>query len=100
MPESVLSLLKQPRNYPAIVVAKRENVVQSREAVLLALFLHFLQLLRFKLVVLDGAPVVGGGVHREAWRKCAVDADNQRVVAGAAVPVLKLAVHKALHLRQ
>jgi hypothetical protein len=44
-------------DYPRIVVAIGEVVIESRETVLLASFFHSGQLIRFKLVTIDVSPI-------------------------------------------
>src|SRR5215472_1909959 len=98
--EAMLRLFEHPADDPAVVVTEGKNVIQRREATLLAFLLHLFELLRVELVVLDGSPVIAGGVHRETRSESAIHTNDQRVVAGTAVPVLQVAVDEVLHLGQ
>src|SRR5215471_681662 len=98
--EPVFRLPEQPLDHALVVVAPGKDVVQRREAALLALLLHFFQLRGVELVILNGAPVVSRGVHGEARRERAIHAHDQRIVSGAASPVVQVAVDEVLHLCQ
>jgi len=76
----------QPFDYPSIVVAVGKVVVQGREAVLLAGFLHAGKLPLIELRLVDISPSVSGAVHWEARRHRAVGPFNDVILAGAAVP--------------
>ena len=91
-------LLEQPLNHARVVVAEADDVVQRREAVRLARLLHLVQRTGLELVVLDRAPVVMRAIHGEARRQRSIRANDQRVLPGAAVPILKSAAHELLHL--
>ncbi len=93
-------MFEQPLDHTLVVVAERQDVIQRGEAGLLTFLLHVLELLPLELVVLDGAPVVAGVVHRETGRERAVNPYDQRVHAGTASPVMEIAFDELLHLRQ
>src|ERR1700733_5809515 len=77
-------------DHPCIVVAIREIVIQRREAMLLACFLHTCELAVVEVVLIDVAPIVGGSVHREAGSDGAVGSDDDIILASAAVPLGKM----------
>ena len=64
----------------------------------LAGLLLLVELFRLELVIADDAPVVARCIHWEAWRQRAVDANDHRVLSGAAVPGKVLALHESDHL--
>src|SRR5438034_143303 len=98
--EAVERLLGKPAEDARVVVAIAHDVVERREAMRLTRFLHLGELAGVELVVAYGAPVVLGGIEREAGRERPVHADDQGVLAGAAAPRLEFAVHEFLHLLQ
>lgn len=51
-------LLADPPDHPRGVIAVRQIMVQGREAVRLAAYLHLLELLGFELVIADDAPII------------------------------------------
>jgi len=70
-------LLESPTDDAHVVVAIAEDVVARRKAMLSAFHFHLIQLLNVKLVIADGAPIVGGGIHRETRRQRTIRANNQ-----------------------
>src|ERR1039457_3005243 len=96
--KSARCLLKNPARSAPIVVTKRQVVVQRGEAMRLALLLHLLELAAIEVWFFDGAPVVGGGIHGEAGTESAIHADDHVVLPGAAIPILKFAVHELTHI--
>src|SRR5262249_29696620 len=98
--EPVKGLTQHPLDDASIVVAVRQDMVECGEAVRLARLLHLRELLAFKLVVFDGAPVVSSVVHRETWGEGAVRPHDQRIASGTAIPLLHLATHEETHFVQ
>src|SRR5579872_2775974 len=84
--EAVRSLLQQHLDDTSVVVAVADDVVQRREAVQLARLLHVVELPGVEARRADASPVLGRVVGREAWREGAVDPNDDRVPARAAVP--------------
>ena len=64
----------------------------------LARLLHLLELLGFKLVVFDRAPVVCRRIHGETRGQSAIDRMMMRIVPGAAIPGSTLPRMKDLHV--
>src|SRR5437016_11891963 len=62
----VFSVFEDPANDAAVVVDVTHDVVQRREAVQLAFFLHFTELVLVEFRLAHNAPIVSRGVHREA----------------------------------
>src|SRR5579863_134714 len=61
-------------------------MIERGEAVALASFLHVRELPAIEMELIDIAPVVGGGIHGEARGDGAVGANDDVILAGAAVP--------------
>src|SRR5437879_9614267 len=76
----------QPLDDARIVIAIGQIMIQRGEAVMLASLLHVRELLGIEMKLIDIAPVVGCGIHGEAWCHGAVGADDDVILAGAAVP--------------
>ncbi len=66
----------------------------------LALLLHLAELACVEVRGFDAAPIVGGGIHGEAGTQGTVYAHDDVVLAGPAVPLLKLAMHEFAHIDQ
>src|SRR5579862_4719695 len=98
--EPVGSLFQNPADRAGRVITVRQVMVQRGETVRLAFRLHVQKLLFFETRLAGRAPVMRGAVHRKAGRQRSVRADDQRVLARAAIPILKLAAHESLHLLQ
>src|ERR1700758_4482207 len=75
-----------------VVIAIRQIVIECGEAVLLAGLLHLLELPALEIRLIDIAPVVSGRVHGEAWRDGAIGADDDVILARAAVPFAEMHV--------
>src|SRR5271168_5026227 len=84
--KSMCELLEEILDDPLIVVAPAQNVVKRGKAVGLAGFFLVVQLLGLELMIADHAPVIARRIHREARGKSSVDADDHRILSGAAVP--------------
>ena len=76
-------------DYTSIVIAVRESVVESREAVPLALFLRARQFFGVELRHVEVSPIKRGGIHGETWSDGAVPADNDIVLSRSAIPVVE-----------
>src|SRR5262245_58748352 len=98
--ESTAGLFQDPLDCSRIVVAVGEVMVQGREAMRLALLLHRVELLDFKLVMANAAPIVGRRIHWETGRQRAIHTDDHLILARPAVPRLHLATHEVLHVIQ
>src|ERR1700724_3196071 len=57
---------------------------------LLAGRLHTGQLFGLKLVAINVSPIVGRGIHGEAWSYRAIGADDDIVLAGSTIPFGKM----------
>src|ERR1700680_2996104 len=75
-----------------VVIAISQVVVERGEAVALAGGFHVREPLADEIRFIDVAPVVGRRIHREARRDGAVGADDDVVLACAAVPFAELHV--------
>src|SRR5262249_38729710 len=96
--KSARSLLEHPFDYPGVVVAITQVMVERREAMLLALLLHVVELLDLEFMIPDDSPVVRRRIHRETGRNSPIDSDDYVVLTGATVPGLDLAPHEVLHV--
>src|SRR5215475_6433555 len=98
--ETMFCLLPEPLHDAAHVITIRDVIAQGGEAMRFAALLHFPELLEIELVFLDGAPIVGGVVHRETRGQGAIGADDEPILATTAAPVFSNAAHEALHVLQ
>src|SRR5215472_19311652 len=85
--ETVARLFQEPLHHASDIVTIGHVVAERGEALRFAALLHLVELLNIELLVLDGAPIVGCVVHREARRECSVGSDDDPVLPGAAAPV-------------
>src|SRR5215510_7949986 len=69
---AVKRLFDNPAKDCLIVIVVSEHILAGREAVMHALLLHLIQLVEVKLLILDGPPIDGRGIHREAGGERAV----------------------------
>lgn len=74
--ETVARLFRRPGQYPHSVVAVTQNVVARRQAMLGAIYLHFIKLRDIKLVIADDTPVMGRRIHREARRQRSIGTND------------------------
>src|SRR5438128_12082533 len=79
--EAVECLLGKPAEDACAVVAIAHDVVERREAMRLARFLHFGTLPDVELVLAYRCPVVFVGIERQAVRRRPVQPDEQGRVA-------------------
>src|ERR1700676_1775906 len=98
--EPARALLQHPLHDAAVVVAVSQIVIQRRKAVCLAILFHLVQLRHLELVLFNRAPVIRRRIHREARRKRAIHANDDRVLAGAAVPRFPFSAQKVPHIVQ
>lgn len=87
--EPAFCVFPHPLDHSRVIVAISEIMVERGEAVLLASLLHSVQLVAVKCELVDIAPIVGRGIHREAGRHSTVRADDHVVLPGTAVPFAK-----------
>lgn len=58
--EAVQRLFEQPANHPSVAIAERQNMVERREAILLAITLHCLELIGVHFGRFDCTPSMVG----------------------------------------
>src|SRR5260370_40333379 len=84
--EAMGKLLKEILDNALVVVAPAQDVIKCRETVGLAGLLLLVELFGFKLVVADDTPVIACRIHGETRRQRSINANDHRVLTGAAVP--------------